>query len=206
MNKIGLGLLSLVLIIAIGRICWINMGDRPEGYPVEQYNMGEWVELDGAFFSDATESTDGYSIKVTGAELMSCDEFIKQYGKTDTLPKLSSTPQSVVAIEYEVRNEGNSDGAILLFMHELIPERKNAAYECDADLWNASQPQLGGTMGFTVKEGTTYSFTAPFTLLYQPDYFETYDNMKRAKIEDTSFELVVSRAPVQKVINVNLSE
>ena len=195
---------TLVLIMVGMRIAYIN-SNHETGYPIETFQMGEWVDLDGAFFGDSTENTKGYYIKVSSARLMTCDEYLDAYGKDGFNIEDGARDKTVIALEYEIRNESNDSGAILLYMHKLISARKNAYYECDTQLWSASQPQLQGAMGFALQQDSTYTIIVPFTLLRQPNYFDSYEEMRREVVKDDSFDLVLSNAPVQKIVEVKVS-
>ena len=122
-----------ICVIAVGivmRIAWVN--DTALKLPaVETHEMHENVSFDGAFLSFASENTSGYSVNVTNAEKMSYNEYIERYGldKSKTFEGLDSL--SLICLEIEVGNIGNSDGGIFLFECNLVPERKNTYYIAD---------------------------------------------------------------------------
>lgn len=193
-----------LMALAVGLRIWTVNAQPVEGYPERHVGMGEWVDLDGTFFISAEDGTRGYSMRITDTRTMSCDEYLKTYGKKAVDIGGDLDAKTIVLLTYEVAVAENSGGAFLLYMHQLIPQRKNAAYQCDTALWDAYRPDLNGTMGFTVKPGTTASFVAPFTLLIEPKYLDTYNHDRRLAVNDSSFSLVVSNAPVRTVIDISV--
>ena len=94
--------------------------------------------------------------------------------------------------------------ALAFYDYLLIPTSRNKYYQCDVELWDAGQPQLGGTMAFSVSPGSEYSLSAPFTLKGQPRYFDSYEKMRRVEVMDKTFELVLSNAPKRIVVDIDL--
>ena len=155
-----------ICAIAVGvvmRIAWIN--DTALKLPaVETHEMHENVSFDGAFLSLASENTSGYSVNVTNAEKMSYNEYIERYGldKSKTFEGLDSL--SLICLEIEVGNIGNSDGGIFLFECNLVPERKNTYYIADTWLWAESEPAItDGSMRYIkIAPDSTYTIHVPY--------------------------------------------
>lgn len=202
-------LVAAVVCLAVfgvgARIFWVNSQQTATDYPVEHRQIGEWIDLSGVYFGSSDEDYSGYSIRIDSARVMSIGEYLQEYGAKEIDLDCDLDAQCVVAIGYSIRNDGNESGGLALYDHYLIPSSKNRYYQCDTELWDASQPQLNGTMGFSVVLGTEYSLVAPFTLKYQPRYFDTYENMQRGEVTENSFELVLSNAPRRIVVDVCLS-
>ena len=194
----------VILILMLVRIGYVDSNKSNWDYPVEHKQIGEWISLDGVFFGSADEECEGYSIRIDEVHIVTPRVYLSEYGidQTDFLDDIDN--ESVIAISYTIHNDGTAQGGISLFEHKLIPSSRNKYYECDVELWNASQPQLNGTMAFSVVPGSEYSFVAPFTLKNQPRYFDSYEKMRREKIVDHSFELVLSNAPKRIVVDIEI--
>ena len=84
-KKILLSAASILLaLLVIGRIIYVNTDVRT--IPEERYFQNEWVELNGAFQDIDDENTDGYSVRIIGAEQLSYDDFLEKYDATTTPP------------------------------------------------------------------------------------------------------------------------
>lgn len=193
----------LVLVAVVARIVYVNATAIPS-YPVVHYSMGEWVDLDGAFhMTSSNENTQGYSVRVSSAEKMSRNEYIERYGTDPSKVIEGLDADSVIAITLDVRNEGNSDGAMLIFETKLIPDRKNEYFIRDKELWPEKETVLAGTlcMYLSIQENSEYTTVIPYkTNVIDQDGYSQYER----DITDTSFELVLSSAPVRKVVDIDL--
>ena len=192
-----------ICVMAVGivmRIAWVN--DTALKLPaVETHEMHENVSLDGAFLSFARENTSGYSVNVTNAEKMSYNEYIERYGldKSKTVEGLDSL--SLICLEIEVGNIGNSDGGIFLFECNLVPERKNTYYIADTWLWAESEPSItDGSMRYIkIAPDSTYTIHVPYKTNIRDEEGQT--EYKRV-IEDSEFNLYLSNMPIRKEIHV----
>lgn len=197
----ALGVCVIVAGIAM-RIAWVN--DTALKLPaVETHEMHESVSLDGAFLSFIDENTSGYSVNVTNAEKMSYNEYIERYGldKSKTIEGLDSL--SLICLEIEVDNIGNSDGGIFLFECNLIPERKNTYYIADTWLWAESETSItDGSMRYIkIAPDSTYAIHVPYKTNIRDEEEQT--EYKKV-IEDSEFNLYLSNMPVRKEIHIKI--
>ncbi len=190
-----------LVVVAIGvRIAYVNASDS-NPITMETYQMSEWVDLDGCFASNkASESTDAYSVKLVSAKLTSYNEYVSEFGRQDCMQE-GLDAQSVIDMEFEIRNDGGEEGGIFLLGWKIFPERRNMYYIWDADLLKINQPELEGTLGFAVAPGTTKNIHIPFTV-----NLDDRENMSEYKsdITDTDFELVMTNSPIRKAIDFHL--
>lgn len=168
---------------------------------VEHYQMGEWVQLNGAFLANIKENTDGYAIRVNSAELISYNEYIERYALDPTRTVDGLDEKSVICLDIDVKNEGNDNGAILLFECKLIPERKNTYYLYSSELWAESVPLSKGTVTLAIRADSEFHTMIPFRI---NDTDLVNYTAYRSPIPDTDFELTISNSPVRKVIDVRL--
>jgi hypothetical protein len=140
---------------------------------------------------------------VQSAKLMTYDEFVETYRTEDA--DAAAQPAGthgdahcVVDVELHIRNEGNSDGVLDAFQMVLVPARGNeyliADIMNDAALW--PQTQRGVGMQVSTRPGTEYVAHVPYV-------FNSTENAYLTEVTDTDFTLLVSRAPVRKMIRVH---
>lgn len=200
MTAIAVVAFALVAVVS-ARIAYVNY-DVPHIIE-EHYSVGEWVELDGAFLSSIQENTEGYSLRVVSAELMSYNDYIRRYGQDPSAVVEGLDSKSVIALEMEVENEGNEEGAIFLFECKLVPARGNEYFTRDSALWIESERQMEGTVALylSLVEGTSYTTVIPYTI---NSIDEEGLSQYKATIEDSSFGLVVSNHPTRKIIDISI--
>lgn len=207
--------------------------------PEEHYTMGEWVDLDGAFLYDNQENTKGYSLRITGAELMTAPEYIDRYGKSDdagsspaeavdtagnasanetttaevqpasTARGLSASgeyddDESVLVLHYDVKNQGSDSGYIDMVTQWIMSDKKNRFYRCDYDLWQTAEPVMGETPVMKLVKDSEHSTAVPFSNTQSRSLFANVNEEKRLQVTDESVHLVVSNAPVRKIIDIEL--
>lgn len=166
----------------------------------EHYEMGEWVDLNGAFLKSSSEYTNGYSIKVNEAQLCSYNEYIENYGLDSGLAVEGLDEKSIIDLEVEIKNRGNRKGGVLIFECKLVPERKNEYFIRDNELWSQLEPKMKDNFLMRLVEDSDYTTHIPYKVNLIDDNLGQY----KKPINDTSFELVVSNSPVRKVVEINL--
>ena len=203
-----LGIVAALLVAAYGmRVWYVNAHPVEAPIPVEHHVMGEWVNLDGTYLFADYQSPEGYSVRVSKAELLTPNEFIDLYGAEGSqhLDSDEGDVKSVVSLEVEIEHVGDGEVGIVLFEQRLIPERKNVAYRYDDELWWMVEPSLKDNPGmFSLLPDTTYVTHIPFTYTTNPDLMESYDKSPRMEIADTSFEYLLSNEPVKTVVDIEL--
>lgn len=226
---IPLAACALLAVLIGWRIWAVNQNQL--SIPEEHYAMGEWVDLDGAFLYDNTEKTEGYSLRITSAELMTAPEYIDRYGKgsddaeassatTDsaataavgsgsTARDLSATgeyddDESVLVLHYDVKNQGNDAGYIDMVTQWVMGDKKNRFYRCDYDLWQTAEPVMGETPVMILVKDSEHSTAVPFSNTQSRGLFANVNEEKRLQVTDENVHLVISNAPVRKVIDIEL--
>lgn len=216
-KRVPLGILLTafvaVLLVCVGaRIAYVNASEHL--YPVEHYAMGEEVDLEGTFLETSVDEGDnsGYSVTVESVEAMTPHEFLRKHTKKKKLKGYSDMDKrSVLCVKLKISNSGNKDKSqgVWLMSYQLVPSTKDAAWSIDSDLWNAQYPAAKDMVLGTVVNvdcDSSASVYVPFTLSQTPDYLETSDEFGHAEVKDTSYQLLVARAPTTKWIDVKLPE
>ena len=117
-KRILLCAVSLVLfLLIVMRIVHVNTNVLT--IPEERYAQNQWVELNGAFQEMDDENTAGYSVRILGAEQLTYNEFLEKYGASENPPEGKDDIETVLDVEYEFRNVGNSDGYLLLIQYMI---------------------------------------------------------------------------------------
>ena len=195
--------ISFVLACALGyRVWWVNT--HALTIPEEIYQMGEWVPLDGNFHYSSSENTKGYSIRITEIALTTYDGYLEKHGITPQHPNAHGNQTSVIDVTIEVKNDREETepvGGIDFLGTILIPQANNTYYICDLgnenSLWPLAQPNIT-TSRIAIKPHTSYVLHVPYVVNLIGE--EIYRN----PITDTTFDLLVSRLPVEKRIRVSL--
>lgn len=192
-------LTSLIILAAVGFRAY-QLNTEAVRIDTEHYAMGEWVSLDDTILSSRSSEFPGYSLKVKSAQVVSYNEYIEMYGldKSKISPGLDE--KSVVDVELEIRNEGNDKSGIPLMALLLVPERKNTYYIWRDELWLESEPNSKDVLFIATRVDSEYATHLPFTR----NNFNPDQTAFKKPINDKSFSLVVSHAPVRKVIDVKV--
>ena len=173
---VAVGVLALVAVVAIGvRIWWVN-ANLPS-IPLEYYQMGEWIPLEGAFQNGtSSEQTQGYSLMVESAEVVTYDEYLKRHGAAPT---------------------GTHGDVRCVVQMVLTPERGNEYLICDVmseeALWPQAEPNADSSV--SIRPGTEYVTHIPYV-------FNGGEEVYGREVTDHSFTLLASRMPVRKMIVV----
>lgn len=172
--------------------------------------MGTWVELDGAFNQSRGEDTAGYGVCVAGAEVLSYNEYVERYATDGSVPLEGLDARSLVCLDVDIRNEGDSSGGLALATMYLVPERRNEFFVSDAELLLMAETKLresgSSGMGVSVRSGTEYATHLVYRrqggevdhggIPMSASYFET--------IDDRGFELILSNLPVRHVVHIEV--
>ena len=190
-KKILLCAVSLVLLLLIVvRIVHVNTNVLM--IPEERYVQNQWVELNGAFQEMDDENTAGYSVRILGAEQLTYNEFLEKYGASENPPEGKDDIETVLDVEYEFRNVGNSDGYLLLIQYMIAGPYYSLIF--DSTLWSVCTPTGEGQLATALQEDTTYSFHVPY--IFAGGFSKDLEGEKLAA--------VVSRIPVKKMIEFTL--
>ncbi len=189
-------LLAVATLVA-ARIWWVNTS-LPQ-IPLEYHGQGDWVSLEGTFHNSSEEGTEGYSVMVEGAALMTYDEYLDTYGEGPREPGAHGSAHCVVEVTLRIRNDGSEAGGLNAFEMILVPDRADEYLICDVmnddALW--PQAQVGAGRMASVRPGTEYVAHVPYV-------FNGMEETYLREVTDTRFTLLVSRMPERKMIEVRL--
>lgn len=191
-KKAGKYLLVLILIVcavsAYGwRYSYVNRQVRmPE---VETYGPGEEVEFGKDFMFD--NKMEGYSVKVTGSEILSYEEFLEKYHAKD---EYSYMPEKVYDVEVVLRNVDAAE-EIGVFLTDFYIQGLAVNQGVSPILCDIANPELGGVTGIILRPHTEMVFHLPFALYsihFRPSVWRN--------LEDFDMNFVATLYPTKKVI------
>lgn len=194
--KIIIPFLSFFLIaFIIFRIFSVNSTAIQQ--QVEYYDIGQEVKLDGCFTNIVDENTNGYSVTVYSGRVTTFEEFAKKYGGSTEPSAYELTSESkIIELDVSIKNEKNTDGYIFLRGWGL--QSVNDEWIPCMELWNMEFEQSTGSFSFVLKPNSEMRVSIPFET--NNDYELMHNDYP---IED-SYNMVISRAPVKKIIRIDL--
>lgn len=194
----GLGLVGAAALA--GRIWWVNA--NAFDYPEVHYAMGEWVDLDGAFVTYKQEDTQGYSLCVQDAQVMTRADYIERYALDSSKVEATDADDvaSVLCVTLAMRNEGNDTGSLHLYDMNLVPEWGVRSMSYQTALWGTSNENITeAAYTISLVKDTEFTTQVPY-ILYGPAE-EDFHNA----IEARRFKFIVSNAPVRNIIDIELA-
>lgn len=207
-KRIPLFVASLIVVTAlIGvRIWWIN-AHRIET-PVQSFPMNQEIKLDGAFLDDISEDTNGYSLVVKKAQIMSANEYLQRYSRDDVKSvEGGDTPNTRVVLEVEFRNSGSTGAFNIISSWVTGKPSRNTYYRTDTELWEHRETKIGGNYAaVSIKDGTTYTTFIPFYMLTDPPFLSPYKEKAStyATINEKEFDYLIATKPQQMRVNVHV--
>lgn len=183
-----------------GRIWQVNA--NAFDYPERHYAMGEWVDLDGAFTTYANENTQGYSLCVQDAQIMTRAEYIERYAldPSQVEPTDYDDVPSVLCLTLAIKNEGSDSGGFYIYDATLVPEGDIRSMGYQASLWGTSNELIDESVySFSLLRDSEYTAQIPYILYAAPG--EDFRHAIHAK----RFSFIVSNAPVRNVIDIEVA-
>lgn len=193
---VGLLLLVGVCATVVCRIVVVNA--EALTVPVDSYELGEEVALDGSFVTVSKEATKGYSLTVDSVRQLSPNDYVSEHGRTNVAVE-GFDQKSIVEVNVTIANDGNAKGYLDVMGYRLVPERGNEYYVVDSSLWRMVEPNApGDTSVLTLAPDSEYSVSIPFVRNASGD--EAYS----VPIDDRGFTLHVADALVAKTVVLSL--
>jgi hypothetical protein len=196
MKKTLFCFLAILLAVGVGaRIWYVNATAAQE--KIETYNQSEWVPLDGNFQDNSDEKTQGYSVCVQSAKLITYEDFIKRYKPKEDPVKPENRPKHLIDLTIGVKND-HSTGYLSTIQTYL--QYQNDILMMDPDLWGIMEPKCKGALSLKLKPDSQASIHIP----YPPNLQEEKEQGNYLRNQD--YYLVVSEYPIKKMIHVNVEK
>ena len=191
------------MAILVARIAYVNV--RFSAPPVEEYQVGEWAELEGAFTTDRDyELTDGYALRVNGAEILSPNEYLDRYARDGAGSVEDGDRPYLVVVDLTVRNDGNSSGHISAYNWRMISPSGDDSLTVASDLWDHVNKGMDTTAAFVVAEGTEVTTHVPFCAQRGSEYFQPF-RMEYPDVLPGAYRLRFTNAPVKIEVPLSVS-
>lgn len=205
---------AIVIALLAWRIASVNQD--AEQQRIEVYEMNEWVSFDGAFSGYRLEATEGYSLRVMSASIMTPRQYLECFSKEkpDLTQKLKGTymdlavesmdKPSVLVLSVQLKNEGNKEGYMAALNWKAVSvTRPEIALTCDWDLWGYVDESMLEQPSFTINPDSEYETQIPLSEEGSPRYFETFDDVSRIVLQPGKYQLILTNVPVRKIIEVS---
>lgn len=201
-KRCGRYLVTAVLALLLtGQILYTNAAAY--SFREQIFSPGEWVPLEGDFFYSSQEHTEGYSLRVSSAEVMSYEAFMDRFHKPyDYLGE--SSRYDVVVLKVDFKNEGNTQGGVYIREFNLKNETRSQYFSTSSDYMAIANPGFDpDTEGIRVQPGTESSLYFVYDTLVRADRVTYLEQQKTA--DSIALLLNVSLYPVNKMIQIQAS-
>ena len=157
---------------------------------VETHDLGEEIDLDGAFCEYSSE--------------VDADEEIAALFETDDSSD-SADAKTEIVLEVKVTNNGSDDGHIHALSWRLVPTAtKDSEWQCDFEVWAIANPAIAGQIGFSIKPNSSMTLFIPFSRSENAGFMEKQDYGHRVLATQEFYELIISNQPVRHVVSVGV--
>ena len=198
-------LVAVVLLVGYGfRVWYVNAN----AYPMyeKEYEMGEWVPLEGDYFNAQRENTDGYSVCLEKAEVLTYEEFMNRYDK-DLDYLADSSQHDVVLLTINVKNEDNDSGYIYINGFTIMNKYKSTYYNIDETYNPICEPNLDVSIGggvCAVRPGTEYTLHLAYTAGSRADGVTFLQEEAEKGKSEADVLLNISWYPTKKLIRFKI--
>ena len=163
-----------------------------QGTPVEEYRIGEEVEMGKDFLINFT--MEGYAVTVNRAEVLTYEEFLEKYSLEDVY---SHVPDKVYDVEVTLANKGAEEG-VGISLDEFQVQGPAMGGSMDTNLLSMCNEVLEeGMTAIALRENTEMVFHLPFGL-----YEENFRKKNWENLDDYEMYFVATLYPMKKVIRL----
>lgn len=186
---------AVVLTVAWGwRFLYLNQYFS-ERYGVEkqEYHIGDTVSLGDNMMGGSV--LDGYSVNVKSAEIMECDDFLKEYGTSAEEMELTDKPERICKVILTISNRASQAEGV--YLPDLTFYGTSFYGDWNDELIALANPVLEGSLGIALPENSDYEITMIYNL--RKMHFTSYS---WNHIRERTFWLKVTDFPVMKTIRI----
>ncbi len=163
-----------------------------QGTPVEEYRIGEEVEMGKDFLINFT--MEGYAVTVNRAEVLTYEEFLEKYSLEDVY---SHVPDKVYDVEVTLANKGAEEG-VGISLDEFPVQGPATGGSLDTNLLSMCNEVLEeGMTAIALRENTEMVLHLPFGL-----YEENFRKKNWENLDDYEMYFVATLYPTKKVIRL----
>ena len=188
--RIFLAAALAVLLAAAYAARYRQVNQELQGTPVEEYRIGEEVEMGKDFLINFT--MEGYAVTVNRAEVLTYEGFLEKYSLEDVY---SHVPDKVYDVEVTLANKGAEEG-VGISLDEFQVQGPATGGSLDTNLLSMCNEVLEeGMTALALRENTEMVFHLPFGL-----YEENFRKKNWENLDDYEMYFVATLYPTKKVI------
>ena len=190
--RIFLAAALAVLLAAAYAARYRQVNQELQGTPVEEYRIGEEVEMGKDFLINFT--MEGYAVTVNRAEVLTYEGFLEKYSLEDVY---SHVPDKVYDVEVTLANKGAEEG-VGISLDEFQVQGPATGGSLDTNLLSMCNEVLEeGMTAIALRENTEMVFHLPFGL-----YEENFRKKNWENLDDYEMYFVATLYPTKKVIRL----
>lgn len=218
MKRAKLVLVACAVLVLAAACAWriYDVNAQAIRYPTERYGVGEDVPLEGCFFSDDSEATDGYVIRVEQAELMSYNEYVSAYGMDGAQTVEGADVPSVICLTVNIANnsdKGADEAGFNIIGMGMTKPNGDSFMRVDRELWALSEPAVADSaqsMRMGVLPHSSYTTHMPFTAgilvgeTFSGEVSRPVDDLYYQRAEEGRYDLHLSVQPKRKLVEIDV--
>ena len=202
-------IICIILAIALTLFCAYRIwyvNSKAYQFSLEVYSVGEWVSMDGNYFNSDAEKTDGYSVRVSSAEVLTYEQFMERFGKdTDYLAEASQ--YDVVLLKIDFKNDSDStDGGVYVMEYNLFTETRARFFNKSNDYMKIANTDLPKNLiGVNCQPGTEASMYFVYTTDGRADFVSYLQELEAKGTKNFTMYINLCRYPVKKSVKLELT-
>lgn len=184
-------LLVSVLLAAAIRITSVNAAaEKPI---IDTYSQNEWVLLGGSYFRSYQENTNGYSVMITGHEIIDRKDYLEKYGLDPSSVNEENSFRYIMEVSLTIRNENNEEGKIMIGDWALIGKKNDYITYLDQQLLMDTDERIDSILSsISTAPGKDIEMKLPFPMRFIDDEKELDKN--------APYKMAVTKYPSRKYI------
>lgn len=184
-------LLVSVLLAAAIRITSVNAAaEKPI---IDTYSQNEWVSLGGSYFRSYQENTNGYSVMITGHEIIDRKDYLEKYGLDPSSVNEENSFRYIMKVSLTIRNENNEEGKIMIGDWALIGKKNDYITYLDQQLLMDTDERIDSILSsISTAPGKDIEMKLPFPMRFIDDEKELDKN--------APYKMAVTKYPARQYI------
>lgn len=184
-------LLVSVLLAAAIRITSVNAAaEKPI---IDTYSQNEWVLLGGSYFRSYQENTNGYSVMITGHEIIDRKDYLEKYGLDPSSVNEENSFRYIMEVSLTIRNENNEEGKIMIGDWALIGKKNDYITYLDQQLLMDTDERIDSILSsISTAPGKDIEMKLPFPMRFIDDEKELDKN--------APYKMAVTKYPARQYI------
>ena len=184
-------LLVSVLLAAAIRITSVNAAaEKPI---IDTYSQNEWVPLGGSYFRSYQENTNGYSVMITGHEIIDRKDYLEKYGLDPSSVNEENSFRYIMEVSLTIRNENNEEGKIMIGDWARIGKKNDYSTYLDQQLLMDTDERIDSILSsISTAPGKDIEMKLPFPMRFIDDEKELDKN--------APYKMAVTKYPARQYI------